>query len=167
MRLFLSTQWRIYGFIAALVPTPADADDIFQETALVLWRRFATFKPGTNFVAWALQVARNKVLTYWDQRKTARRFAPEGLELFIDELAKIAENSDMRFEALEHCLDKLPAKSREIIRLRYSLGASTQSVAERLERTPSAVYKALNRIHEALRDCLTQTLKQSSRAGEA
>ena len=64
LRHFLSHQNRIYATILMLIPNNADAEDLFQETATVLWRKFGEFTEGTNFAAWAASIARYRVLNY-------------------------------------------------------------------------------------------------------
>ena len=68
MRLFLSCQPRIFAFIRSLVFSRADADDVLQETALVLWEKFARFEPGTRFDRWAFRIAHFQVM-YHRQKK--------------------------------------------------------------------------------------------------
>src|SRR5262245_8265994 len=64
LQLFLANERRIYAFILALVPVWSDADDLLQETSAVLWRKLDEFQPGSDFVAWALKIARFEVLNY-------------------------------------------------------------------------------------------------------
>src|SRR3954467_5741619 len=72
MRLFLAHQRRFYGLILSLVPNVTDADDLLQETAALMWQKFAEFRPGTDFAAWGLRFARNLVSNH---RKKTRRLA--------------------------------------------------------------------------------------------
>lgn len=80
-RLFVQHQSRIYGFIRSLVVHRADAEDLLQETASVLWRKFDEFRPGSNFLAWALQVARFQVM-YFRQRQ--KRDVLQFSDKFVD-----------------------------------------------------------------------------------
>ena len=52
-RVFTVNQRAIYLYIRSLVANSADVDELWQETNLVLWQRFADYQPGTNFLAWA------------------------------------------------------------------------------------------------------------------
>jgi RNA polymerase sigma-70 factor, ECF subfamily len=158
LQLFLTHERRIHGFILALVPNWSDADDLLQETSAVLWRRLDEFEPGTDFAAWALSVARYQVLNYRRrERARAARFSDRTFEALAD-LAAEAATSDARRDALEGCLTKLGERERELIRLRYQSGATTQAVADQLGRPLKAVYKALNRIHDALLRCVRRSL---------
>jgi RNA polymerase sigma-70 factor (ECF subfamily) len=69
-------------------------------------------------------------------------------------LASKADVLDAQHEALADCYAKLSPRDQHLIELRYQEGATVKSVAERLQRSVDAVYKALNRIHTALLDCV-------------
>lgn len=105
MQLFLENEKRIFGFILSLVPHWTDAEDIFQETAGVLWNKFDDFHFDTDFLAWALTVARFQVLCYRKKRQRNRvRFSDRTLEVLADRLIAFMEPSDRRQDALAHCL---------------------------------------------------------------
>lgn len=159
LQLFLASERRIHAFILSLVPNWNDADDLLQETSAVVWRRLDEFQSGTDFVAWALSIARYQVLNY-RKKKLAHhtRFSDTAFEALAADIATASEGSDARRDALEHCLSKLRPDDRELIRLRYQPDATTQAVAERLGRALKTVYKALNKIHERLLDCVRRTL---------
>jgi len=56
------------------------------------------------------------------------------------------------------------SRDRTLIRRRYESGAAVQMVAADLGRSVQAVYRALNRIHLALLDCIQRTLRAEARA---
>ena len=62
-------QRQIFSYIYVLVPKRADAEDLLQETSLVICEKFNEFKEGTDFVAWACQIA------YWRVRYSRQKFA--------------------------------------------------------------------------------------------
>ncbi len=45
------TQRRLRAFVLSLAPDFSAADDVLQETFLVVTRKAAEFEPGTNFFA--------------------------------------------------------------------------------------------------------------------
>jgi len=47
----------IRGFIGTLLPHQTDADDVFQQTCLVLWRKWDTFDETQSFSSWACGIA--------------------------------------------------------------------------------------------------------------
>ncbi len=155
MRLFLAHERRIYGLILSLIPQWSDADDVMQECTSVLWRKFDEFEPGTNFAAWAFKIARFQVLAFRKrQRRDGAQLSDEIIEQLADRLVASADQADPRRDALENCLQRLNETDRALVQLRYTPGANTKSVASQVARSTDAVYKALNRIHGQLLDCV-------------
>jgi RNA polymerase sigma-70 factor, ECF subfamily len=146
-------------FVLSLVPNPADADDVLQETHLVLWREFHRYEPGTNFAAWACAVAGNQVLAWRKKRQRDRLvFSDEFLAAVSGELVAAADRLEERAEALTRCVERVPPHHRELIRLRYAEGCPIAAIAGRLGRTSEAVYRMLSRVRQALYDCVTGSL---------
>ena len=160
MALMTRYQQRIYSYIFTLVPRRADADDLLQETSLVICEKFDEFEGGTDFVAWACQIA------YWRVRYSRQKFA-RGKVLFnqdvLDAVAKTAANMteelDERHKALTYCLDKLNPRDREFVLTRYEPGCGVAEAARGSGRSITAAYKALTRIRKLLLDCVTHQLE--------
>jgi RNA polymerase sigma-70 factor, ECF subfamily len=165
-RLFVRYQARIYGYIRSMVVHRTDAEDLLQETASVLWRKFDEFRPGTDFLAWALQVARYQVLYFRQRRKRdVLQFSDRFVEVMIsDTVAEAARLGDLQ-ELLDGCLDKLPQTDRDLFELRYQSDLPTRALAEQLGRPSSTVYNALNRIRRAVVQCVEQALRRSGARG--
>jgi RNA polymerase sigma-70 factor (ECF subfamily) len=53
LRLYTANEPAIRAFVRRLVPTRADAADVIQEVALVLWRKFEGFDSQEDFRRWA------------------------------------------------------------------------------------------------------------------
>ncbi len=159
LQLFLAHQRRLFGFLLTLVPDWTDAEDLLQETSVAIWRKLDQFEPGTDFAAWAQNIARYEVLNYRRKRSRSRVFfSDETIELLADQMATMGQDADARRDALESCLAKLKPRDGELIHLRYQSGATTQSVAERLDQSIQAVYRALNKIHGQLLRCVRRSL---------
>jgi RNA polymerase sigma-70 factor (ECF subfamily) len=155
LQLFLAHQRQIHAFIMALVPSWSDADDLLQEAATVIWSKLDQFVPGTDFLAWALSIARYQVLNFRrKQRRERVRFSDETVQRLADDMATMVRSADARRDALADCLLKLSERDRELIRLRYQPGATVKGVAGGLGRSFQAVYKSLNRIHAQLLACI-------------
>src|SRR5829696_6480187 len=143
MALMTRYQHRIYSYIFTLVPRRADADDLLQETSLVICEKFDEFQEGTDFVAWACQIA------YWRVRYSRQKFA-RGKVLYnqdvLDAVAKTAsdmtEELDERHNALTSCLDKLNPRDREFVLTRYEPGCGVAEAARGSGRSLAAAYKA-------------------------
>lgn len=163
VRLLAQHQRRIFLYVVTLVPNPTDAEEVLQNTNLVLWREFGSFQPGTNFPAWACRVALNQVLAWRKKRQRDRlEFSDAFLEAVGRDAADAADELDERSKLLAGCLAKLPPAHRDLIRLRYSEGGAIEQVASRAGRTVEATYRALSRIRQVLHDCVTRAQAEGS-----
>src|SRR5215211_7445285 len=95
VRLLGQNQRRIFLYVLGLVPRWPDAEEIVQETNLVLWREFHQFQSGTNFAAWACRVAFHQVLAW---RKRRQRDRLELSDAFLEAVAKEALDREEELE---------------------------------------------------------------------
>ena len=162
--LYTRHQRRVYLYILTLIPNRADAEDILQETNLVLWQKFDEFRSGTNFFSWACRIAHYEVLKLRRSKSRGMRFfTDEFLEDIAVEITADADMLETQYQALADCLEKLSDKDRDLIQRRYLPESSVNSVAGQVGRSVDAVYKALNRIREALFECVDRTLSAEDR----
>jgi RNA polymerase sigma-70 factor (ECF subfamily) len=155
---------RIYAFIRTLVPNQADAEDLFQDVSTTLWEKFGTFRRGSDFRAWAFQIAHYKVLNY-RQRQSHRPqlFADEIIEKLAGDRLALDDRLDARSPALADCYEKLSPPDPEMVDLRYAEGATVPAVAAQTGRSVDFVYKALRRIHGALYRCVDDAIDEEGR----
>ncbi|MEA3212809.1 MAG: hypothetical protein QOE70_5866 [Chthoniobacter sp.] len=165
MLLMTQHQRRIFSYIYTLVPDRHDANDLLQETSLVICEKFHEFSPGTDFAAWACQIA------YWQIRRARQKFARSKVVFdqdLVDAIAhtatELAQEVSERHEALATCLQKLHARDREMVLMRYEPGCSVKVAAQRSGRSLEAAYKALARIRKLLLDCVTHQLSPEGAA---
>lgn len=157
--LITQHQRRIFSYIYTLVPRRQDAEDLLQETNVVICEKFDEFEAGTDFVAWACQIA------YWRVRYARQKFARSKVFFNQDVLESVAKSAklmaqelDQRHDALADCLQKLNTKDREFIMTRYEPGSGVAEAASKTGRSISTAYKALTRIRKLLLDCVTEQL---------
>jgi RNA polymerase sigma-70 factor, ECF subfamily len=159
MLLMTQHQRRILSYIYTLMPDRHAAEDILQETSVVVCEKFHLFRLGSDFVAWACQIA------YWEVRRARQKYARSKvvfddtvLEAVSQTAVEMADELDPRHEALQGCLKKLHARDREFILERYERGHGVEQAAKNCGRSMLAAYKALTRIRKSLLDCVTYTL---------
>lgn len=162
LRLITVYQPRIYGFIMSLVGDWNEADDIYQETTSVLWSKFNTFTPGTDFVRWALKIARFQVMSHIKRKKTHRKHFTQAT---LDNLSKVAMNSDGNssnlIDSLRKCVNKLSHRSKELLRVRYQEAESVAIIASRFNLSANALYKQYQKIHAQLFRCISSRSERS------
>ena len=54
----------LFGYIHSLLRNLSDADDLFQQTALILWKKFDEYDRARSFLSWACGVARFEIANF-------------------------------------------------------------------------------------------------------
>jgi RNA polymerase sigma-70 factor, ECF subfamily len=161
VRLFAQIHDSLFAYIFALLPHWSDAEDVFQQTSLVLWRKFGDFQPDSDFLAWACKVAFFEVCNF-------RRVASRDRLQFNDALlAQLAEERDVRpqrvnqrREFLIDCIAKLSDDQRTLLQRAYEGEATIRQMAQELHRSPQTIYNRLNLIRRALFECVEAAVKR-------
>ena len=150
-----------------------DFSDVVQATFLEASRDFHSFRGDTveSFLAWLRNILKNNISTAHQehlatQKRSARRevsiASPAGDNGSEVQLANMlpAETSTpsqrlMRDEAagvLANCLEQIPDKQREAIRMRYLEGMSLKEISQKMDKSEMAVAGLLKRGLQGLRD---------------
>lgn len=159
--LFARHESDLRRFIRALLPTSNDVDDVVQQSAIAIWRKFDQFDPSTDFMKWACVVARFEALAY--RRKMARDrlvFGEELMELMADEGAEELGQRDAEHAALDDCLAAMPDRQRQFLTLAYTPGVKTKELAEAAGSTAAAFYMRLQRLRQQVMACVESKLQQ-------
>ena len=166
LALYTGCQRQLYVYVRSQVSLANETDDLVQEISAVLWEKFDSYRPGESFVRWACGVARMKILQYrQDCRKRGRLVLgldEELVDLVAHETLEISETAHVMSEALRKCMEKLSPRDLIILRERFEAGKSVKQIAQRLDRTESAVYKTLQAIYDSLYDCVQAELARKA-----
>ena len=159
IQLFTQAQRPLYLAVLSQLGRVQAAEEVLQETNLIIWAKASQFQRGTNFLAWARQIAQYEVLK-WKQRKAREKltFSDEFISAVAAEATTRSEELELRQQALENCLKKLPDDDRELIESRYQPGMSGKDLASSLGRPANSVYQSLGRIRKTLLDCIHRSL---------
>ena len=154
-------QSQLYGYLFALVHNHDDADDLFQQTSLILWRKFDQFEPESSFISWASRIA------YFEAKNFLRSgrprhvsFSEELLDAFAVNEEQPQDDADGYHDALAGCVTELPEDDRRMIDRTYGDDCSTSEIAEELGRSRQSVANTLRRIRKVLLACIRRKLSQ-------
>lgn len=156
-------QSRLRGLIRCLLVGHQNVEDVLQETNMVLWKKADEFEMGTDFWAWASRVAKFQVMSHWKKLKRDRHVYDVDL---LDELASVAvrrlADLDQREDALQKCLESLPAPQRQLLEMRYGLDQTVNAVATAIGRPEGSIRQTLYRLRVALLNCVERRLASSA-----
>jgi RNA polymerase sigma-70 factor (ECF subfamily) len=156
-------QSRLYRYIASLVPVRADAEDLFQKSVLAAWQGRGTFRPNDDLYPWLCGIARNQIrLHYRSLQRTRVVFDQDVIEQVAVRLQQEDEWFQRRQAALTGCLERLRGEQRELVEQYYQSDSTIRDFARSRGLSVEALYKALQRIRDALRDCIEATLAREA-----
>ena len=160
--LLTSHQSTLYASISAMLGGVEGAQDVLQETNVVLLEKAGDYDAARPFVPWAVTFAKFQVLA-WRKRQTRDRLVLDD-ELFAAVADRLANESaeggppSRMLDAVEGCLQKLMPDWRSLVDARYVNGEAVQDIAARLGCSVNVVSVTLFRIRKALLDCVRMTL---------
>ena len=97
---------KVWIVLVAILPDPDSVDDLAQETFIHAYERLSEYRPGTDFYAWAKEIARNLALNErrrWIRRQTAtRRYRTQIAESLEPELLALSERETGDAGSLRH-----------------------------------------------------------------
>ena len=158
VRLLTQHSSMLFGFVLALTANRADADDAFQNTSVVLWEKFDTFMPGTNFLAWASRIAYFEVLYARRKAGKVRTISDDAWQALADHALAVSDQPCEEQQALAACMDKLPAADRELLEKKYFLQQSVADIAAGCSKSVHSIYRSLSRVHDQLSQCVRREL---------
>lgn len=161
--LFVRHEAAIHSFVLSLLPDLAAAEDVVQQAALTMWRRFDQYQPGTSFRNWAFQVAKFTAMNHLTKLRRDRHvFSKQLLDMLADRSAERSDHLEAQRRALAACIERLGERERETLAGCYQESGTIKKFAEAIGQTPNAVYKRLNRIRAALQRCIEHRLGMES-----
>lgn len=154
--LFYGVAWRI-------LLNDADAEEVLQEAAVLLWERAPGFDPSLGRpLSWAVTLVRNRAIDRFRavRRKTEllNRAASEAGDGLLAEGADGAALSAETAVAVRRTLRALPAEQREAIELAFFGGLSQSEIAEQLAVPLGTIKARIRRGMLAMRDALEGAL---------
>lgn len=165
IELLATHQSRLFTFLYAHVLNMADAEDLYQQVALVLWEKFEQFTPGTDFGAWAIRVADLTIKNFLRGKRRSKVFFNEDvMQRIVDYQSAIQPQQVVaRTEALQGCLQRLSRPDRELVERCYGSDTKIKDIADSLGRSAGAVYTSLCRIRQALLACIERALSTEAK----
>lgn len=159
-------QAQVRGFLSRFVRNDDVVDDLAQETFLSAFRGLGGYKGEAALRTWLLSIARHTALRYLEDLRRRRSRETAGLDAELDLwLAEQAVDGSLEarhqkeMTALESCLKRLPPKSANLVAEFYYQRHPAVEIARMSGKKESAVWMALLRIREALRECVKARLE--------
>ncbi len=160
IQLFLAAKPDLSRYVLSLVRDRDALDDIMQDLAIALWRKFEDYDSDRPFLPWACRFAFYQSLKH--RQRTHRRSWQLSDENALERAPAPVQDEwqEARNEALESCLGSLPSADRELIQCRYASKETIQQMAKRTKISVHKLYHALDRIREDLMAGVTGRMRE-------
>ena len=156
---WLEAEPSVSAYVFATINSFHDAEDVLQQVAQQAASRFDHYDPARPFLGWVLWLAKSRIIDFYRRRKRDQLVCNDA---FLDRLsAALVERAAQRCErreALEHCLQGLPQRSRELLDLRYLEDLPATAIADSLGSTAGSIRVKLTRVRHALAECIERRI---------
>jgi len=162
MKQFVTSMPMLRSFLYHLCRDWDTVDDAIQETAVWLCDHWNEFEGG-RFNAWIRSVGRYRCYEARRKRRGKANELPASDlllasipdRLWDEEVPELDEPA-----ILASCIDSLPPKQRQLLRLHYEEGHDASRIAQVLRSSLNAIYMAMHRMRKSLRECVDLGLRQ-------
>jgi RNA polymerase sigma-70 factor (ECF subfamily) len=170
--LYRQHNRRVYALCLRMVKDTTEAEDLTQETFLLVFRKLHTFRGESAFSTWLHRLTVNLVLMRLRKKtlpvvsieapsdpddETTR---PSSLELGKPDL--VLEGAIDRI-ILQRCIERLPAGFRKVFVLHDIRGYRHREIANLLGRSVGASKSQLHKARRRLRESLQELLRDKAR----
>jgi RNA polymerase sigma-70 factor (ECF subfamily) len=164
--LFRRWSGRVLRFLERMIPEPAVAEDLLQETFLRVHRARGRWEPSARFSTWLFTIATNLALN--ELRRPYRRSVHESADVesqgahrelvaeapAVDEVAHARRLGD----EVDRALESLPERQRAALWLTAVEGLSYAEVAASLGASPQSVKALVHRGRSTLAEQLPHAI---------
>ncbi|HET9570842.1 MAG TPA: RNA polymerase sigma factor [Bacteroidales bacterium] len=150
-------QKPLYWHIRRLVVTHEDAEDLLQETFILVYSHIASFKGDSRLYTWLYRIATNECNRHF--RRKESRIQRE--ELLTDQTAELAvepelENSDDILVKFQKAIQQLPNKQKIVFNLRYYEELPYEDIAQILHTTVGTLRTSYHFAFEKIKNYLSE-----------
>jgi RNA polymerase sigma-70 factor (ECF subfamily) len=129
-------QQAIYWHIRRLVVTHEDAQDVFQEVFINVYKYLHKFKENSKLYTWLYRIATNECLRFFENKKK-QLLTTDNLETYFTSKLSAYDNEDADgiLIKFQKAVQTLPEKQRIVFNLRYYDELSYEEISEITDST--------------------------------
>ncbi len=183
--LYERNKGGLYRYLLRQLHQESLAEDIFQEVWGKVISNAESYNESAKFTTWLYKIARNKVIDHVRHINVVSKVIDSNnhhnaghtdldeehhsTELFMHDSSLSPEKKHLQqtqAEAIDYCLNKLPAHQLDCFLLREEGGFSLNNIAQIVNTNLEAAKSRLRVAYRNLRICLTQKMDVTAQAAE-
>ena len=130
-----------------------DAEDVMQEAFIKAFKKIETFTGEATFGAWLKRIVINQSLDWLKKQRIATVELNEEVAYLPNEESLEVDN-EISMAVIYNCIEGLPQKCRNVVKLYLLEGYDHQEVAQILEISEVASRSQLSRVKSKLKELL-------------
>lgn len=150
-RNILKMQPRLQRMAEYIVGDPDSAADAVQEAVIALWEQRSTIK-SQEIEKLSLTVVKRRSIDLLRKQKPTVDIDAESLML----AEPSQDNLEERYRMARQLVDRLPARQRNVILMKYEEGLSMEEIEKATGMSSTHVYATLSRAYKSLRETIKQ-----------
>ena len=140
---------RLNSFCTRFNFSPAERDDIVQETFVKIWEKRADIKTGTSFNAFVITIGKNLIYNQLRHEAYKKKYSAEFTFLSPKQINHDTEKDLQKL--IDKTVNQLPDKCRQIYRRSRVDGFSNTEIAREMNIAKSTVENQINKALKKLR----------------
>ncbi|MFS0852270.1 RNA polymerase sigma factor [Microbacterium sp. 179-I 3D4 NHS] len=149
----------VYWIAHGILGSPADAEDVTQETFVVAWRKLGTLElQGGSILPWLATICRFQAANRLRQRRRDQAHTSRALDDTIPDTVDVEEQviTAALAERIADEVGSLSDLDRAVLHLCAAEGYAYQAAAEELGMSHAAVRNRLSRVRTQLRGAVQE-----------
>ena len=142
---------KVMALVLQLLGNKEDAEDIYQEVFLKVWRNLGSYEFKSDFYTWLYRITTNTCYSYRSGRQRHHLANISLEEGYHDVYTDTAPDDNDRRQGILTAVDELPPKQRTVFVLRYYQDHKIKDIAVLLGLTTGTVKRYLHRATLKLR----------------
>lgn len=157
-QLFRTYNQELFRHAFKILQDEFEADEAVQHCFVTLWERRNAIGDVQSIKAYLYRSVYNISLNKIRHQKVVQKSEAELALDAIYEQSLAEENGDEKLNLLRKGIESLPDKNKEVVKLRFMSGLSTNEVSENLGITPRTVETHVSKALRFLRETLNPVI---------
>ena len=155
----------VFGLLFSLLRDRDLAEDLTQETFVVLFNKISEIDVSQPVLPWLLTTARNLAANAQRRRNLEQAIFLRG-QAAIEIWGQLGDSTlgadwPERLKALRECRENLSTPQKEAVDLFYDRGYDCEKIANAIDAAASAIHNRLTRARKALYECIQYKLRSA------